>query len=485
MAATAPTTTAIPLHVPPPAQSGGPPAPTPPASNALLPANAAAPAPNNNVNNVGNSPAIPLAPEPPKRISSKFSASKWFMIALGVVGTVATLYFGLVTFRLARWSAGNDLYGSCVDARSINISSAVCDDILSKPPAPLPALAKRTLVKAYIARTDIALTIAVTITAGMALLVARYTLFRRPLEVRPLPVIPLHQKLPRKYSTNAAILQYWRKHTWSPDTWNDSDAEEASGSSDDEQTIEGDVGSHTVPNDTASIYMVVRDVNDPNSNIEELKANSTTRNGIMADDFDSDESRCLMRSKVAPKPLERWDSSNAAYDLSPNKAGSSSFNTTGTTPDVPSQIPRWCRAQYSWAGETEKDLSFEEGDLIEAFNAGDGLWWEGRLLLADHVGPFPSNFVEVLDQSFRPSSEMMLKAWFNCDTRVVLLMPPGGSLSGDGLKYNTQDQNSEGLDIEYQDKEDGKYYRSEDNDDLELALRRNEKLSLGVRAARS
>ena len=72
----------------------------------------------------------------------------------------------------------------------------------------------------------------------------------------------------------------------------------------------------------------------------------------------------------------------------------------------PSDLPRfpcWCRATYSWGGETKKDLGFIEGDLIEALNAGDGLWWMGRLRRDPRaIGLFPSNFVRVLEESFQP-----------------------------------------------------------------------------------
>ncbi|EME43480.1 hypothetical protein DOTSEDRAFT_174325 [Dothistroma septosporum NZE10] len=68
------------------------------------------------------------------------------------------------------------------------------------------------------------------------------------------------------------------------------------------------------------------------------------------------------------------------------------------------RFPCWCKATYSWGGETKKDLGFIEGDLIEALNAGDGSWWMGRLRRDPRaVGLFPSNFVQVLDESFQPA----------------------------------------------------------------------------------
>ncbi|KAI9784891.1 MAG: cytokinesis protein 3 [Peltula sp. TS41687] len=74
-------------------------------------------------------------------------------------------------------------------------------------------------------------------------------------------------------------------------------------------------------------------------------------------------------------------------------------------PELPMHFPCWCRAVYSWGGETKRDLGFVEGDLIQCLNAGDGSWWTGRLWRDKRmVGLFPSNFVQVLDDNFRPAS---------------------------------------------------------------------------------
>src|ERR1700744_6305163 len=71
--------------------------------------------------------------------------------------------------------------------------------------------------------------------------------------------------------------------------------------------------------------------------------------------------------------------------------------------DLPTRFPCWCRAVYSWGGETERDLGFIEGDLIECLNAGDGSWWMGRLHRDKRMmGLFPSNFVMVLGEDFVP-----------------------------------------------------------------------------------
>ncbi|TPX17648.1 uncharacterized protein E0L32_012059 [Thyridium curvatum] len=78
---------------------------------------------------------------------------------------------------------------------------------------------------------------------------------------------------------------------------------------------------------------------------------------------------------------------------------------TPAPPPLPTRFPCWCRAVYSWGGESKRDLGFIEGDLIECLNAGDGSWWTGRLRRDRRmVGVFPSNFVEILPDSFRPMS---------------------------------------------------------------------------------
>lgn len=75
-------------------------------------------------------------------------------------------------------------------------------------------------------------------------------------------------------------------------------------------------------------------------------------------------------------------------------------------------FPCWCRATYSWEGETIKDLSFVEGDFIEALNIGDGLWWMGRLRRDPKaVGLFPSNFVNVLDEPIQPAVDNRITSY--------------------------------------------------------------------------
>ncbi|RSL81172.1 hypothetical protein CDV31_017058 [Fusarium ambrosium] len=74
-------------------------------------------------------------------------------------------------------------------------------------------------------------------------------------------------------------------------------------------------------------------------------------------------------------------------------------------PSLPTRSP-WCRAIYSWGGESKYDLGFIQGDLIECLNAGDGSWWVGRLYRDRRtVGLFPSNFVQVLPPQFKPTTK--------------------------------------------------------------------------------
>ena len=91
--------------------------------------------------------------------------------------------------------------------------------------------------------------------------------------------------------------------------------------------------------------------------------------------------------------------------------------------------------------------------------------------------------------------QVKVKAWFDRDTCVVIRMPPRGQFGFEQLyqkiverrrlEYKGQDQSDEDLEIEYRDEKDGEYYRLEGDEDLDVAVERNEKLTLAVRAARS
>ena len=88
-------------------------------------------------------------------------------------------------------------------------------------------------------------------------------------------------------------------------------------------------------------------------------------------------------------------------------------------------------------------------------------------------------------------AQVKVKAWFDRDTCVVIRMPPRGQFGFEQLhkkiverrrlEYKGLDQTDEDLDIEYRDEGDGEYYRLEGDEDLEISLERNEKLTLAVR----
>lgn len=93
------------------------------------------------------------------------------------------------------------------------------------------------------------------------------------------------------------------------------------------------------------------------------------------------------------------------------------------------------------------------------------------------------------------ATPVKVKAWFDRDTCVVIRMPARGQFSFDELYRKIAERrrlefksqafdDSEELDIEYRDEKDGEYYRLEGDEDLEIAVERNEKLTLAVRAAR-
>ncbi|KAK5696256.1 hypothetical protein LTR17_024361 [Elasticomyces elasticus] len=283
MSATATTTTtAIPLNVLPPQQpSGSRPAATAALANNTAPvATAHAPA----ARPVANAAAIPAPPGPGKSIVPKFKASTWLGMALAAAAIAVTVYYGQVMLRLARWSAGNDFRGSCVDDRSIGISSSACNSTLSEPARPPPMLRKRALLvaTAYGWSTDHAIKIAMTIAAGAALLVARYTLFHRHLEARPVPVISsakttIHDDT-RTYPYLVSLTRTQRRnklhvlHAWDNSSAKDSPTfdDEGDYETSDDDTILGD-DADVIPGDDASISMLVRDVHELDRDAKEWR----------------------------------------------------------------------------------------------------------------------------------------------------------------------------------------------------------------------
>ncbi|KAF2717351.1 hypothetical protein K431DRAFT_341436 [Polychaeton citri CBS 116435] len=110
----------------------------------------------------------------------------------------------------------------------------------------------------------------------------------------------------------------------------------------------------------------------------------------------------------------------------------------------------------------------------------------------------PQGTSQTTANSQASGAPVKVKAWFDRDTCVVIRMPPRGSFGFDELyrkiverrrlEYRTQQQSEEAddqLEIEYRDESQGDYYRLEGDEDLDIALERNEKLTLAVRAADS
>jgi len=109
--------------------------------------------------------------------------------------------------------------------------------------------------------------------------------------------------------------------------------------------------------------------------------------------------------------------------------------------------------------------------------------------------PMPRQKTATSGSSAQSTVPVKVKAWFDRDTCVVIRMSPRGQFNFEDLyhkiverrqlEYKGQDQDDEDLEIEYRDEETGEYYRLEGDEDLDVAVSRNEKLTLAVRAAGS
>lgn len=91
---------------------------------------------------------------------------------------------------------------------------------------------------------------------------------------------------------------------------------------------------------------------------------------------------------------------------------------------------------------------------------------------------------------------LKVKVWFDRETCVVLRLPPRGSFNFTDLyrkiverrrlEYNKHvdgDDLEDALEVEYRDEKTGEYYRLNDDQTLDTAVGRNEKLTLVVRTA--
>lgn len=124
----------------------------------------------------------------------------------------------------------------------------------------------------------------------------------------------------------------------------------------------------------------------------------------------------------------------------------------------------------------------------------------------------PSEYTQNTAAAVRPpptagsTGPVKVKAWFDRETCVVIRMPPRGQFNfgdlyqkivdrrklefrgtsgGGGGSGEEEEQEEVQLEIEYRDEENGEYYRLEGDEDLEVAVERNEKLTLAVRVAGS
>ncbi|KAF2669940.1 hypothetical protein BT63DRAFT_454121 [Microthyrium microscopicum] len=72
------------------------------------------------------------------------SCGKWIGASAGVGALLVAIYFGFQSLRLQRWSAHNDFWNSCGQAKLYgNVSSKTCDTVLSIMPTPPPGLLKK------------------------------------------------------------------------------------------------------------------------------------------------------------------------------------------------------------------------------------------------------------------------------------------------------------------------------------------------------
>ena len=93
--------------------------------------------------------------------------------------------------------------------------------------------------------------------------------------------------------------------------------------------------------------------------------------------------------------------------------------------------------------------------------------------------------------SLASAPQVKIKTWFDRDTCVLIRMPPRGQFTlaqlrqkiveRRRLEYKGQDQDNEDIEIQYRDGQDGEYYKVEGDEDLDIGLERNEKLTLAVR----
>lgn len=118
----------------------------------------------------------------------------------------------------------------------------------------------------------------------------------------------------------------------------------------------------------------------------------------------------------------------------------------------------------------------------------------GGLAAPPPVSRQHTNVSHTTVNSTASTGPVKVKAWFDRDTCVVIRMPARGQFGFEDLRKKIVERRklefgeaaeleAEDLDIEYRDEKDGEYYRLEGDEDLDIAVERNEKLTLAVRAA--
>ena len=119
----------------------------------------------------------------------------------------------------------------------------------------------------------------------------------------------------------------------------------------------------------------------------------------------------------------------------------------------------------------------------------------GGLAAPPAVSRQHTNVSHTTINSTASTGPVKVKAWFDRDTCVVIRMPARGQFGFEDLRKKIVERRklefgeaaelaAGDLDIEYRDEKDGEYYRLEGDEDLDIAVERNEKLTLAVRAAK-
>ncbi|KAK4554673.1 hypothetical protein LTR86_008175 [Recurvomyces mirabilis] len=117
------------------------------------------------------------------------SVATWLGAGLATAALLVAIYCGAPMYRLAIWTAKKDFREACVNDRSIGLTSAACNMTLLDPLRP-PPISKRSFEPStLIPGTTSPIVATSTILAGAVMLVSVFTIFRRYLGDRPIPVV--------------------------------------------------------------------------------------------------------------------------------------------------------------------------------------------------------------------------------------------------------------------------------------------------------